>query len=70
MIKADLASERAMAVATKLPPMNPDRETPVYAQKPRGFWYRWNKQASLVAFVIGLGVLWLIVSLLLVIEIQ
>jgi hypothetical protein len=59
-----------MAIAAKSPAANPDGHLPAYMPKPRGFWQRWNRQTSLVVFVIGIGALWLAVSLLLVIEIQ
>ncbi len=57
-----------MAVLAKSPLVNHGGGMPV--PKPRSFWQRWNRQTSLVVFIIGLGALWLAVSLLLVIEIQ
>jgi hypothetical protein len=59
-----------MAVVAKSPTVNPDRNVPAYLPRPRGFWQRWNRQTSLVVFVIGVGALWLAISLLLVVEIQ
>jgi hypothetical protein len=59
-----------MAIVAKMPAANPDGNIPASRPKPRGFWQRWNRQTSVVVFVIGVGALWLAISLLLVIEIQ
>jgi hypothetical protein len=59
-----------MAIVAKLPEEPAERSRPVYRLTPRGFWQRWNKQTSLVVFIIGVGALWMAVSLLLVFEIQ
>lgn len=59
-----------MAIAAKSPAATPERKLPVYLPQPRRFWWRWNRQTSLVVFVIGVGALWLAISLLLQFEIQ
>jgi hypothetical protein len=59
-----------MAAAAKSPKANPGGEMPAFVPKRSSVWQRWNKQTSLVVFVIGLGLLWLAVSLLLVSEIR
>jgi hypothetical protein len=59
-----------MPVLAKSPQTNPDRDMPGFLPVRPSFWHRWNKQTSLVVFVIGLGLMWLAVSLLLVLEIQ
>jgi hypothetical protein len=60
-----------MAVVAKLPTGHRNGNTPVrLPDSPRGIWQRWNRQMSLVVFIIGLGALWLAISLLLVLEIQ
>jgi hypothetical protein len=57
-----------MALVAKLPVVNPGAQPP-YLPYWRRFWQRWNKQTSLVVFIIGVGVLWLGISLLLILEI-
>jgi hypothetical protein len=60
-----------MAVVAKLPAVNRGGNTPaIMPDPPRGIWQRWNRQMSLVVFIIGLGALWLAVSVLLTFEIQ
>jgi hypothetical protein len=58
-----------MAVVAKSP-TGPGGNRPDPIPHRPSVWQRWNKQKSLVVFIIGLGVLWVAVSLLLVFEIQ
>lgn len=59
-----------MAVLAKSPATGPREGGPAYVPKPRSLWQRWNRQTSLIVFMIGLGILWVAVSALLVFEIQ
>jgi hypothetical protein len=59
-----------MAIVAKLPEDTSDHSWPVYRVTRCGFWQRWNKQTSLVVFIIGVGAVWMAISLLLVFEIQ
>ena len=59
-----------MSLVAKSPMAGPYEGGPAHAPKLRSFWQRWNRQTSLIVFMIGLGVLWVGVSALLVFEIQ